>query len=52
MKKPVLLILSGTLLISGSNLNSQIMNLLPVPQKVTWGKNKFQIDGAKVLITH
>jgi hexosaminidase len=49
MKKTIIFLIVTLLLLTGLSLNAQNNNLLPVPQKVTWGKNKFQISGTKIM---
>lgn len=39
------------LFLSGFHLDAQNPGLLPVPQKVTWGNNKFYVSGAKILVS-
>jgi hexosaminidase len=36
----------------GLNLNAQNPSLLPLPQHAKWGKDKFQLEGTKVLVSH
>jgi hexosaminidase len=50
MKKLVIFFFVLLLLPGGLNLNAQKPSLLPVPQNVTWGKNKFQLAGAEILV--
>ncbi len=51
MKKSTIFFAVLLLLLSGASVNAQNINLLPAPQNVTWGKDKFQIAGAKVLVS-
>lgn len=51
MKKPIILFFLLLWLIGGLNLNAQNPSLLPVPQNTTWGKDKFQLAGTKVLVS-
>ena len=44
----IIFFIIAILLHIGLILNAQNRSLMPVPQSVTWGKNKFQISGAKV----
>ncbi len=37
--------------ISISGINAQNPDLLPVPQQITWGKNKFMLSEARLVIT-
>lgn len=38
-------------LTSSIYLNAQDHNLLPAPKKVSWGKDKFRLEGAKILLS-
>jgi hexosaminidase len=49
MKKLLLYCLICSLFLINSTLNSQ--NLLPVVKNVSWGKGKFQLSGAKILVS-
>jgi len=51
MKKSIIFFIVLVMLLSGVSLNAQNSSLLPAPQNVTWGKDKFQIAGAKVLVS-
>jgi len=51
MKNPILFLIVSVLFLCGLNLDAQNTRLLPAPQKATWGNNKFQISGAKVLVS-
>ena len=51
MKRQIIILTVPILLMIGSHLNAQNNSLLPAPQNVTWGKDKFQIAGAKVLVS-
>jgi hexosaminidase len=52
MKKSIPFCVILLMLLNSLNLNAQTHSLLPLPQKVTWGKSKFQIAGAKVLVSY
>ncbi|HNW56756.1 MAG TPA: hypothetical protein PKM69_03205, partial [Bacteroidales bacterium] len=41
---------ASALLLSGLNLIAQTPVLFPAPQKITWGKDIFPVEGAKVLV--
>ena len=49
MKKKIIFFIIPFMLLNGLNIDAQIISLLPVPQKITLGKSKFQVAGAKVL---
>ena len=49
MKKSIIFFIISLLFLSGLSLNAQNHSLLPAPQSIKWGKDKFQISGAKVL---
>jgi hypothetical protein len=51
MKKTILISIIPLILLIGLNLNAQNRSIMPVPQSVKWGKNKFLLAGAKVLVT-
>lgn len=51
MKKKFILIIIPLLLLAGLNIKAQKNSLMPVPQSVKWGNNKFQVAGAKILAT-
>ncbi|HNW56169.1 MAG TPA: family 20 glycosylhydrolase [Bacteroidales bacterium] len=50
MHKAIIFFVSA-LSLSGLNLFAQNPVLFPAPQKITWGKNMFQVAGAKVLVS-
>jgi hexosaminidase len=52
LKRPVIFVIIPLMLMCALNINGQNISLLPVPQKTTWGKNKFQLTGAKVQVSH
>ncbi len=39
------------MLIIGLNADAQVNSILPAPQDLTWGNGKFQIAGAKLLVS-
>jgi hexosaminidase len=48
------LFLSGIIILAGlsvSVLKGQDHNLLPMPRKAEWGKEKFRLDGAKIIVS-
>lgn len=49
MKKSIIFFIISLLFLSGLSLNAQNHSLLPAPQNVKWGNNKFRISGAKIL---
>ena len=49
MKKPIIFLIVLLMLLSGVILNAQNSSLLPAPQNVTWGKDKFQIAADTAL---
>lgn len=49
MNKKSLFFLIPLLLMVGLSIHAQNHSLLPVPQSVKWGNNKFQVAGAKVF---
>ena len=49
MKKSIIFFIISLLFLSGLSLNAQNHSLLPAPQSAKWGKDKFQISGAKIL---
>lgn len=51
MKNLIIFSVIALLLLTSSNFYGQNPNLLPLPQNVAWGKSKFQLAGAKVLIS-
>ncbi|MCE5347669.1 MAG: beta-N-acetylhexosaminidase [Bacteroidales bacterium] len=51
MNKVIIFFTFLLLLQSGFNLNAQNPDLLPVPQKAEWGKSKFPVAGAKILVS-
>ena len=51
MKRRIVILTVSVILIIGSNVNAQVNSILPAPQDLTWGNGKFQIAGAKVLVS-
>ncbi len=51
MKKPCFKLILLLAILSCGILKAQYPSLLPLPEKVTWGKEKFFLTGAKLLIS-
>lgn len=51
MNKTIVIFIISFNILCGLSINAQNTSLLPAPQKATWGKNKFQIAGAKVFVS-
>lgn len=51
MKQRFIISILLVVLFSSTTLKAQNLSLLPVPQKVTWGKNKFRIADAKISVS-
>jgi len=51
MKNQIFFFIIFFVLFANLNLYGQNPELLPFPQNVTWGKSKFQLAGAKILIS-
>jgi|WetSurMetagenome_2_1015567.scaffolds.fasta_scaffold01323_8 hexosaminidase len=51
MNKRISFLIIPALLFCSLDLPGQQTTLLPVPQSITWGKNKFQVAGAKILLS-
>jgi hexosaminidase len=51
MKKPVVLSVIVLVILSGTTLNGQITSLLPTPKRTVWGSGKFQLYGARILLS-
>ena len=52
MKKLIIIFYFLLMSFCSLNLNAQTPGLLPVPQKVVWGKDKFPVEGAKIKISY
>jgi len=51
MKKTITIFGILLFLFCSININAQKINLLPEPQNLKWGKSKFSVAGAKLLVT-
>ena len=51
MKKSVIFFINVLFILSGLGLKAQNRTILPAPQNIQWGKEKFQISGAKVFVS-
>lgn len=51
MRRTIFILIMPIFLLSGIVINAQNTSLLPVPQNINWGKNKFQISEAKLAVS-
>ena len=51
MKKKIVIFIIPLLLLTGLTIKAQSQRLMPIPQSVKWGKNKFLVTGAKVFVS-
>jgi hypothetical protein len=51
MKKSFIFLISLFFFITGLSLRAQNKAILPVPQNLQWGKEKFQLSGAKIFVS-
>jgi hypothetical protein len=51
MKKSIVLLVVALIFLSGMSVSAQNKTIMPEPQSVKWGKEKFQISGAKVYVS-
>jgi hexosaminidase len=51
MKKKIVIFIIPLLLLAGLAIKAQNHCLMPEPQSIKWGKDKFQVAGAKVFVS-